>query len=462
MNAHYKKMLLLALLAISMPFSCNTLAAIKSTLPSNYGDPLIHTIEFYGTLFACFVFLGLYLSLIKFLKPKSLYIVLTSIFLAFFSLFCFFYPMAEQLRWSSESIVQAQQANPFFAGFIPLLGHWFINLFYIFAQMWQFFAFSILFWQLVNLLCNLKEAKKYYVLFAFLCFIIGTFLADKLILFSIRFCGGHSLTSSLKTHFGIVIVSLFATLTILFFIKHANLQVEKVENKSKNNEKTNINLHKYLSLISITIIFYSLCNYFFDKVFKANIMQAFQDPHQYQNFMSNLSTSKLGIAATLIGFICAYFAIRNLSIRKMLFIVPLSMLFFALLYILSIYTGCLNFLTAFVSSENLTIDLIIGVAFLNILGGFISIIFLASRQLLYIPLPLGFKTSGHAIVETIAPVIFKIIIMIFTTLLVGTFGGSISYINLIPLFLSIIIVLSIIWIFINLQLTAKFNKVSSI
>ena len=105
----------------------------------------------------------------KILKNEHLFYTTLGFFVSFFVLFTLvLYPYRTYIHPSVETVINLQTTFPTFFWVFSIWGVWSYALFFVFAELWSSFILTLLFWQFVNQITELKEAKRVYAFLALL------------------------------------------------------------------------------------------------------------------------------------------------------------------------------------------------------------------------------------------------------------------------------------------------------
>lgn len=155
-------MFLSAILALTI-YVLNILKSTKDTLVvSQLGAELISTIKLFGVLPSAFIFVLFYTQLTNYLTRVQIYHFFNLLFNSFFILFAFvLYPNANLIHPDLSYLIDK---FPVFRYQIIMIEHWSYSLFYIMSELWGNIMLSLMFWQVLNHISTVKEAKQLYPL----------------------------------------------------------------------------------------------------------------------------------------------------------------------------------------------------------------------------------------------------------------------------------------------------------
>ena len=166
-NYEMKKFIPLALIMCGILFNYTVFRNIKDVLMiSAAGAGSIPFLKLYFVTPCAVLFLIAYTKLSNLVTREALFYMLVTPFLIFFLLFgLFINPNVDLLQPSKETVDALMAAHGHFAGLINVVANWCYALFYILAELWGSIVLSLAFWQFINLVTRMSEAKRFYGLF---------------------------------------------------------------------------------------------------------------------------------------------------------------------------------------------------------------------------------------------------------------------------------------------------------
>ena len=159
-----KKIVPLACILFFSLFNHYCLKNIKDSLVvTAVGAEAIAFIKLFLVPPAAILFMLVYTKVSDRLKNEHLYYATLGSFVSFFVLFVLvLYPLKNYVCPSADSIARFQTQFPSCGLAFAIIGVWPYALFFIFAELWSTFILSLSFWQFMNQITELQEAKRIY------------------------------------------------------------------------------------------------------------------------------------------------------------------------------------------------------------------------------------------------------------------------------------------------------------
>ncbi len=357
----------------------------------------------------------LYTKMSDRLKNEHLFYATLSFFLSFFILFTLvLYPYRSYIHPSAELISQLQNTYPFAFWVFAIWGVWSYALFFVFAELWSSFILTLLFWQFVNQITELKEAKRIYAFLALLgqgavtlsgyIGVLASNIRDKVALDT------DPWQVTLYWLIGTVVVSsLFSmylfhwvyknVLTDPRFYNKPHLPGVKVKTKEKSSIWKSLKMvchSPYLGLIALLVLCYGICDNIIENFWKHELSQRYTNINEYNTFMSNY-TMAYGFLSMFI-LIVAGNIFRHFRWGIGAILTPLIMTIGGiLLFIPIISKEFFLSLGTLVSYQSLVVYT--GVIVLVLDKTFKMSFFDISKEMAFIPLNEELKVKGKAIVD---------------------------------------------------------------
>jgi AAA family ATP:ADP antiporter len=152
--------LLATILALTI-YIHNILKGSKDTLiVAQLGAELISTLKLFGVMPAALLFVVFYTKLTNHLSRTQVYHFLNFFFNGFFLLFAFgLYPHAADLHLDLSLL---SHNYPLLRYQFMMIENWSYSLFYIMSELWGNVMLSLMFWQVLNQITTVDEAKRLY------------------------------------------------------------------------------------------------------------------------------------------------------------------------------------------------------------------------------------------------------------------------------------------------------------
>lgn len=477
-----KKFLPLGIVLFITLFNHYCLKNIKDSLVvTNIGAEAISFIKLFGVPPVAILCMLLYTKLSDLLKNEYLFHVTLGGFLIFFGLFAFFiYPNRHWFHPAPETIQQLQLAYPSAYWLFAILGVWSYAIFFILAELWSSFLLMLSFWQFVNQITHVAEAKRTYAFLALmgqLAVILSGFIGklasdiqDKVPV------GVDAWQVSLNRLIGLVIVSSLVAMYIYHWIyKHVltdkrfydkpHLPGIDPRKKKKSSLWKSLKLaitSPYLGLIALLVICYGINDNIIENFWKFELRKSYPNPNQYNTFMCQY-TMAYGIFS-IFALIVAGNILRLFRWSVAAIITPLVLLagggflFGSFLF--------KNHLIAAMGSADAFQWLVVvaGVVILVLIKSSKIALFDLSKEMAYIPLDEEMKVKGKAVVDVLGYRFGKsggsgLQVILLT--LVGAFTGvKASYAMIVPYAFGVFLVSVLIWI-IAVRLLSKRVKAAN-
>lgn len=367
--------------------------------------------------FAIF-FMLVYTKLSDRLKNEHLFYATLGFFVSFFILFtCVLYPFRSYIHPSEETVAFLQTAFPAFFWVFSIWGVWSYALFFVFAELWSSFILTLLFWQFVNQITELKEAKRVYAFLALLgqgavtlSGYFGTWASD--IRNKVADCT-DPWQVSLYWIIGMVTVSsLFSmylyhwiyknVLTDPLFYNKPELPGVKRKTKQRSSVWQSLKMvchSPYLGLIALLVICYGITDNMIENFWKHELGLRYTNINEYNAFMNRYTMAYGFLSMMILVFAGNVFRKFNWGVGAILTPLVMSIggtaLFIAILSKNLFLEGMgtlLSFQTMIVS---------VGFIVLVLDKSFKMSFFDISKEMAFIPLSDELKVKGKAIVDVL-------------------------------------------------------------
>ena len=367
--------------------------------------------------FAIF-FMLVYTKLSDRLKNEHLFYATLGFFVSFFILFtCVLYPFRSYIHPSEETVAFLQTTFPAFFWVFSIWGVWSYALFFVFAELWSSFILTLLFWQFVNQITELKEAKRVYAFLALLgqgavtlSGYFGTWASD--IRNKVADCT-DPWQVSLYWIIGMVTVSsLFSmylyhwiyknVLTDPLFYNKPELPGVKRKAKQRSSVLQSLKMvcrSPYLGLIALLVICYGITDNMIENFWKHELGLRYTNINEYNTFMNRYTMAYGFLSMVILVFAGNVFRKFNWGVGAILTPLVMSIggtaLFIAILSKNLFLEGMgtlLSFQTMIVS---------VGFIVLVLDKSFKMSFFDISKEMAFIPLSDELKVKGKAIVDVL-------------------------------------------------------------
>lgn len=407
----------------------------------------------------------LYSKLTNLFRRSSLFYGIILFFMAFVLLYGFvLYPNLDALSPHSSAdwlLSKVGQAN---AHWVAIYRNWIQSLFFVTAELWGSVVIFLLFWGLVNQICNFNEAKRCYNLFIaggdlaqmftgpLVCYFTGKYIASQ---FSFALQG----LTCCVLFFGLMIMFLHYLITKKV-LKDARLY--QPETPQSLDQKTKLSLidslkfiarSPYLRYIAILVVAYGLTVNLTEVTWKANLKLAYPETGAYQGFMATVSSS-VGICSFIITLFFSGMIIRRLGWHFCAQLPPIvigsTSLLFLLLFLNQGWLGAAPLL-----------PIVLFGAFQNVATKVMKYAFFdATKEMSYIPLDQESKVKGKAAIDVVGSRLGKSGAAWIQLALIQ-FVGTGSVLSITHFLLPLIGCTVLFWIFSVRQLNKEFRAVET-
>ncbi|MDN3031074.1 MAG: NTP/NDP exchange transporter [Candidatus Tisiphia sp.] len=455
-----KKFLPMAAMMFCILLNYSTLRSIKDGfVVTVIGPESISFVKTYVVLPMAILFMVAYVKLCDFLKQENVFYAVTSFFLAYFILFTFvLYPYPELVHPNPETIETLSNAYPNFKWFIRVVGKWSFAVFYAISELWGSMMLSLLFWQFANQITKTEEAKRFYSMFGMLA---NLSLPVTAIILCYFLSTETQIVAEHLKYTPLFVIMMGSAVIIMLLYRWMNQHVltdpTLYDATSKVSKKGKVKLSliesfrmifssKYLGLIALLIISYSVSVNLVEGVWKSKIQQLYPSKEDYTMYMGQFQAWQ-GVTAILFMVVGSNI-LRRVSWFTAAMITPMMMLITGIAFFAFIFfdSTIAMYVTGLFASGPLAVAVMIGMI-QNILSKATKYsLFDATKNMAYIPIDKDLRTKGQAAVEVIGGRFGKsgggIIQSTFFILL-----PSFTFVEATPYFAAIFFVIVILWIY---------------
>lgn len=431
----HKKLLPMFFLFFLISFVYNVLRCMKVTLvvtAAGSGAEVIPFLKVWAVLPGALLLTYFYTCLARRLTREKVFYTMLSFFLGFFFLFLLvLHPHREALELRSMADFLQTLLPEGFRGFISIIRHWPLSLFYVISEMWSAIVLSILFWGFANEITSVDEAKRFYAIFALGANSSGIFsgqCAQFLTLehFNSSLPFGHNaweqtliLQISVVLAIGLCIMLLYHWVNKKVIpLSYASVQAQNPSNipHSPVPEEITQNLSlwqcfahlaksRYMVYIAILVVAYNIVYNLSDVLWTEQVKQRFPDASDFNNYMNEVAFLT-GIFATISALLLSGNVIRRYGWTATAMITPGIWLVTGIGFL-----GCMLFSTDMRFNEILAaisgmpvynMILIFGSAQICLGRAAKYTVFDESKEIAFIPLSKADQRKGKAVVDGIA------------------------------------------------------------
>lgn len=482
---HYhelKKLIPMLILFFLITFDYNVLRTMKDALivtAKSSGAEVIPFIKVWVMFPGAILMTYIFTRLSNRLNRETVFYVMMSIFLLFFTIFAFvLYPSRDSLHphQLADSLQVTMPAG--FKGLIAMFRYWTFTSFYVMSELWGNIILFLLFWGFANQITKLSEAKRFYGLFGIGANFSGIAAGQA----SVYFCR-HTFNSSLP--FGndaweqsmvmlvsLVIIAGIATIAVFRWmnkniipdprycnIPEANKGDDMKGKMSMRNNFRYLFQSRYLVCIALIVLAYNLVINLVEVVWKHEVRELYPNPLDYNLYMNQVSTI-IGVIATLTALLISGNSIRKCGWTFTAMLTPVILLitsigFFSFFFVNG---SAADAITAFLGASPLALVVFFGSA-QNVLSRAAKYsVYDATKEMAFVPLSSECKIKGKAAIDGVCSRL-------------GKSGGSVIHQGLLISFSSItasapyvagfLLVIISMWILATRSLGKKFNELTN-
>lgn len=469
------KFLPMAFLMFFILLNQNIVRSIKDNLVTTFISPeILSFIKLWCEMPAGIIFVIIYAKMCNHMSTEKAFRYILMFFLTFFWFFAFvMFPNADFLHPNPVVINEYVLAHPHFKWFILIVGNWTYVTFYVLGELWPVVVFSLLFWQLANKITKTEEAGRFYSFFSFFGQSNLLISGGVILYFS---SSDHFLTpffshvtnpteAMIKSLIVLVIISGLISLMLHKYIDYKIVAdpkhfVHKVKNTTlelslKDSMKIILS-SKYLGLICLILLCYSMSVNLIEGLLLSKIKEAYPNPQDFMAYQGRVYFW-MGVF-TLIIAVLGGSIIRHLGWLWAAILTPVMILINGVIFFSAILLE--NHLTVIFALTTLSpLAFIVFLAALqNILGkGTKYSLFDATKEMLYIPLNTEMKTKGKAAVEVAGAKLGKSSGAIIQ-FIIFTISPNTKYDSIAGILLIFFILICICWIYSLLCLKIRYKK----
>lgn len=425
---------------------------------------------------ATIIFTIIYAKLSNILSKKALFYTIIIPFLLFFAFFTLvLYPNRASLHPTDMANALQAILPEGCIGLVAIFRNWTFAIFYVSAELWSGFMFSLMFWGFANEITRIGEAKRFYALFgigaslALLCAGGATILVSNVCQRLPK--GVDPWGISLYLLMGMVILGGIVTMAIYWWIHRFVLTdlrfYDSKEQIKKKYEKPKMSLKDsffylvkspYIGLLAILVVAYGISMDTIEVTWKSQLKLQYPSSNDYNMFMGYTSMITGAVTVFMMLFVGGN-VFRRFGWGTAALITPIVLLISGILFfgLVLFQENMLGFI-ATLGTTPLMLAVIIG-TFQNILTNSCKYsLFDPSKEMIFIPLDQEQKVKGKAAIDLVVARLGKSGGSLIQQGLVIGFG-SIAAIT--PYLAVILVVIVGLWIIAALVLNKWFITIST-
>lgn len=404
-----KKLLPLLLMKFCFSFVYTLLFVIKDTVvvtAKGSGAEVIPLLKGGIVLVFAFLITLAYAKGSEILSKKSLFYCSLIPFLVFFGLYGFvLFPYQNFLCPHSLADWMVAQVGSAHEHWIAVVRYWMHSLFFVMAELWGSLTIVFLFWSFANQICNVKEASKFYTLFA-AGGNLGVIIASPLIWTYTKVLNNGHYEWAVRD---LMLIAMFLTLAIIAIYWWTNRNVCDVDaskvSSYKKKKKLSLNESvvaifnsKAIACIAVMVIAYGLSVNLVEVPWKAALKVRYPKPEDYQGYCS-IVQGVIGALAFVLSFVVGGNVLRRMGWYAGALATPVvlgvcSLSFFSV-FAFSYQNG------AFVNETALSLVVLIGAIHNVSCKAMKYCLFDPSKEMSFIPLSEDEKIKGKSAVDLV-------------------------------------------------------------
>lgn len=399
-----------------LSLSYNLLKNAKDTVmitSSASGAQVIPFIKLWIMFPAAVFFAFLFAQISKrYTREKTFYLML-GIFWIFFALFLWLiYPYQAYLTPTSTTLFLHRTLPHGWSGFIDMIEHWPLTLFYVMSELWGSVIVIVAFWGFANEVTPIHEAKRFYAIFSVGSNLSGFVAAQA----SLGWAGASvwhydylpSWHQILQWQLTTVLLSALCAAALFYYLNTSILEpiVEKKEDKAHQKKKFSQGLSyllqsPYLLSIAFIVMAFGFTLTSVEVLWKNQIAMLHPDPRAYSIYTSKV-TRFISILSTVLGLLITNNVIRLFGWTVCGLITPILMFvasggFFLFL----IWPHWFGGWTEYLGYSPLQLSVFFGSMHNVISRGAKYTIFDATKEMAFIPLTRRQRLEGKAAIDGI-------------------------------------------------------------
>ncbi len=473
-----KKLIPMIIMLFLVCFNYSILRNLKDALvitARNSGAEVIPFIKVWVMLPTAIIVTMAFSFLTNHYSRKSVFQLILSLFLIFFSCFALFiYPNREVLHPHATANLLETILPVGFKGLIAMFRNWTLTGFYVISELWGSMVLSVLIWGFVNEITKLSEATRFYSVLSISTNVAAIVAGQVAVHFSnpsfdpTLFFGSDAWEQTLMKLLSLVVLSGIGIL-LSFQWLHRNVLsdpsylpddvqlVSKPKNKRMSFKESLVYImnSRYLLCLAAIVISYNLVINLVELIWKDRLRQLYPSPHDFNIYVNNL-TSAMGIISTSVSILMVGL-IRKFGWTKTALLTPSVLLLTTIMFFSCLFAdkSISPFLSAFFGISPLALAVLLGSVQNCFTKAAKYSVFDATKEMAFIPLEADHKLKGKAAIDGIGSRVGKSggsLIHQGLLLIFGTLSSSAPYVAV------ILILVILVWILAVRDLGKAFDK----
>jgi ATP:ADP antiporter, AAA family len=449
-----RKFALMIAMFFLISFNYNILRAVKESLlvtAVDSGAEALPFIKLWVILPMALLMTFFFTKLSNKYSLEKIFYIIIFMFVGFFIFFTLFlYPYKEALQPLGFVSFLGNHLPAGFKGFLAIIRHWPLSLFYVMSELWGTMILSVLFWGIANEVTSVNQAKRFYVLFGLGANVGGALAGQASIFLSkITFASyipyGKVAWDQSILYINITLVLVAFLIMMLFKMlvkksigKNATMRLRpKKNNKQKQSLRKTfsyLSKSKYILCIAVIVLTYNIAINLVEVVWKNQVNLLYPNPADYNAYMGEVM-SLMGVIATIVSLFISGSLLRKFS-WSFNALIPVGIMtitgigFFSFLLNGSALAG----IAALLGSTPLLMSVFFGTMHNCLVRASKYTIFDSTKEMAFIPLDTQSKLKGKAAIDGVGSrlgkstgsVIHQTLILAF-----GSIAASTPYIAII-------------------------------
>jgi len=466
-TTRYKRLTLTSSLLFLVLLIQNIVRTIKNSLVVTLIEPeIISFIKFYVEVPMTFFVLLAYIKVYNLYSSKQIFNFTLVVFLLFFSSFAFIIlPNLETYTLDKNLINEMIVSYPHLKWILQLIEYWHLVLLYVFGELWTAILYSLLLWELINRVTSVEDSKKDYPAINFfgqtstvLSGILITYLFNKIS--ASDYSSDIQYIGYIQLLFTIVIISILLMLVLHNILNKLGKtpNYKRKTNAVLDNAKSSIvdNLKfilssKYILLISINVMCYSVAIMILEALWFAKSRELYPSAEGFINYQSEVLVF-IGLSTLFFSMISNYIS-SKVDWLLMALITPYSFISFG-----TIFTFACFIEDKIITSYALLPIIIFLGSTAHVIGkGTKYAFFDITKEMCYVPLDNSMKAKAKAVIDVFCFHVGKMIGALLPFIIFSIFPNY-TYNNITTFLFIIFIIVCIIWILTVKNLSKFYNQ----
>jgi AAA family ATP:ADP antiporter len=418
---------------------------------SKLGAELLSSVKLYGVMPAAMLFAILYAKLVNHFTRIQIHYFFIWFFISYFVIFAFIlYPNIEYIHPDPRALIKA---FPSLRYIFIMLANWSYTLFYIFSELWGNVMLALMFWQLVNQVYSVNEAKVDYPRLSFFGEVGTASSGVALMLLTYSHISSSWHDSLRYIAISIVIAGLFITAS-LYILSEYVVPKDILNGHSNIKERVKLSISesfkyvftsKHIAFITLILFCYGASINLVEAVYKKQLSILYPNELDYGHFVAitQIATSVTAIVSILISSVI----LSKIRWWVGALITPIVMAITGIpFFMFIVFDDKFHSLSGVFGISVLYLSVLLGAAQNFLSKGIKYAFFEPTKEVLYIPLDEELKSKGKGVADVIGERLGKSFGSAMQWVMLSFSMGA-SLITITPYLFIIFIIVIIVWIF---------------